>query len=164
MDASPLHSAFRSQAGRPVSRVLSSLEPGLRVSPSSPARAWATISLGPTSPSGSSSLPGAQRARAAPCPPKRASLLLGLTPGGGCLAGIIADPAGGLLLHLFTLTLAFAGAVVFCGPVRGFPRPGVARHRTLWSADFPRTPWDKLRTLAVARPACLQVHDSRPQR
>jgi hypothetical protein len=33
---------------------------------------------------------------------------------------------------------AVAQAVVFCGPLRGFPRPGVARHRTLWSADFPR--------------------------
>ena len=31
-----------------------------------------------------------------------------------------------------------APAVVFCGPLRGFPRPGVARHRALWSADFPR--------------------------
>jgi len=31
-------------------------------------------------------------------------------------------------------------AVVFCGPIRGLPRPGVTRHRALWSADFPQTP------------------------
>ncbi len=29
-------------------------------------------------------------------------------------------------------------AVCLCGPVRGSPRPGVTRHRTLWSPDFPR--------------------------
>ncbi len=27
-------------------------------------------------------------------------------------------------------------AVCLCGPVRGSPRPGVTRHRTLWSPDF----------------------------
>ncbi len=42
-------------------------------------------------------------------------------------------------------------AVLFCGPIRGLPRPGVARHRALWSADFPRTPFNKLRTPAIAR-------------
>ncbi len=31
-----------------------------------------------------------------------------------------------------------APAVIFCGPMRGFARPGVTRHRALWSADFPR--------------------------
>ena len=30
------------------------------------------------------------------------------------------------------------GAVLFCGPLRGSPRPGVTRHRALWSADFPQ--------------------------
>jgi len=30
-------------------------------------------------------------------------------------------------------------AVVFCGPFRGSPRPGVTRHHALWSADFPQT-------------------------
>jgi hypothetical protein len=35
---------------------------------------------------------------------KRASPLLGLAPGGGCLAASIAAGAGGLLHHLFTLT------------------------------------------------------------
>jgi hypothetical protein len=36
-------------------------------------------------------------------PAHRATLLLGLAPNGGCLATIITDRAGGLLLHLFTL-------------------------------------------------------------
>ena len=35
---------------------------------------------------------------------ERASFLLGLAPGGGCLAAGIAVGAGGLLHHLFTLT------------------------------------------------------------
>jgi hypothetical protein len=29
-------------------------------------------------------------------------------------------------------------AVLFCGPFHGLPRPGVTRHRALWSADFPQ--------------------------
>jgi len=37
--------------------------------------------------------------------PRRDSRLLGLAPGGGCLAAGIAAGAGGLLHHLFTLTL-----------------------------------------------------------
>ncbi len=66
----------------------------------------------------------------------------------------IAGTAGGLLHHRFTLAPRFArsappdvlacsprsrGAVHFCGPVRGSPRPGVTRHPALWSADFPRS-------------------------
>ena len=41
--------------------------------------------------------------RAAPAS-EEASLLLDLAPHGGCLAGDIADPAGGLLHRRFTLT------------------------------------------------------------
>jgi hypothetical protein len=44
-------------------------------------------------------------------------------------------------------------AVVFCGPIRGLPRPGVTRHPALGSADFPRTSFAKLRTPAIARMA-----------
>lgn len=58
-------------------------------------RAWAIISLG--------SLPGTDRKRAASRRPKTASSLLGLAPGGGCLAARIAADAGGLLHHLFTI-------------------------------------------------------------
>ena len=80
----------------------------------------------------------------------RTSLLLGLAPDGGCLAADITVNAGGLLHHLFTLTRSNAlmakepspypvdQAVLFCGPFRGSPHPGVTRHRALWSADFPQ--------------------------
>ena len=56
--------------------------------------------------------------------------LLDLAPGGGYLAADIAAHAGGLLHHLFTLTLSdpspksigfggsWEGAVCFCGPIR----------------------------------------------
>jgi len=64
----------------------------------------AIIHLDPTSPRGSSSLPETQEERAAPRPHKWALPLLGLAPGGGCLAADIAADAGGLLHHLFTLT------------------------------------------------------------
>ena len=42
--------------------------------------------------------------------------LLGLAPGGGCLAADVTTCAGGLLHHLFTLTVKTA--TCFCGPVR----------------------------------------------
>jgi hypothetical protein len=80
-------------------------------------------------------------------PRTQLSPLLGLAPGGGYLAAPVTRHAGGLLHHLFTLTssaLALpcraesSDAVCFCGPIRELPRPGVTRHRTLWSPDFPR--------------------------
>src|SRR4030067_23912 len=53
---------------------------------------------------------------------KRTSLLLGLAPSGGCLAGPIAGPAGGLLHHLFTLTARSRGRRVFSVALSaGFP-------------------------------------------
>jgi hypothetical protein len=71
--------------------------------------------------------------------PKEASLLLDLAPHGGCLAGDIAAPAGGLLHHLFTLTLPYGERYAFCGPVPNvYTLPGVTRHAALWCADFPR--------------------------
>ncbi len=44
--------------------------------------------------------------------------LLGLAPGGGCLAARVAAGAGGLLHHLFTLTSVRwdEGGLLFCGP------------------------------------------------
>jgi hypothetical protein len=56
-----------------------------------------------------------------PTAPK-GSRLLGLAPGGGCLAADITASAGGLLHHLFTLTTIVA--VCFCGPIRGISPPG----------------------------------------
>jgi len=54
-------------------------------------------------------------------PSRRSSSLFGLAPGGGCPAGGIAAPAGGLLHHHFTLTPG--GAVCFCGPIRQISPP-----------------------------------------
>jgi len=70
--------------------------------------------------------------------------LLGLAPGGVCLAGPVARAAGELLLHLFTLTGSWLLATSFRRYVSvalsvGSPRLGVTQHRALWSSDFPRT-------------------------
>jgi len=96
--------------------------------------------------------------------PPAPSPLLGLAPGGVCLAGPVTRAAGELLPHLFTLTLlvnwyisrlvidqylihqstnlltdqSTNKAVCFCGTFRGSPRLGVTQHRALRSSDFPR--------------------------
>ena len=99
----------------------------------------AIISLGQQLPAGSCSLPRAERAALSP--------LLGLAPGGGCLAARITANAGELLPHLFTLTSSPAslpvgegsggsGLFLWPDPV-DYSTPGVARRRALWSADFP---------------------------
>jgi len=74
--------------------------------------------------------------------PPAPSPLLGLAPGGVCLA---ARAAGELLPHLFTLArtgipdlVSRPLAVCFCGTFRGSPRLGVTQHRALRSSDFPR--------------------------
>lgn len=54
-------------------------------------------------------------------PSRRKSSLLGLASGGGYLAALIAEHAGGLLHHHFTLTPG--GAVSFCGPIRQITPP-----------------------------------------
>ena len=79
--------------------------------------------------------------------------LLGLAPGGVCLAANITARAGGLLHHRFTLALSRTNRALFAKnalEVRlkaiylsvalsvGLLRPAVSRHRTLWRADFPR--------------------------
>ena len=71
------------------------------------------------------------------------SFLLGLAPGGGCLAAGIATGAGERLTRLFTLTCAFAlakaigGLFLWPDPVSCLA-PGFPRHHALWSADFPQ--------------------------
>jgi hypothetical protein len=70
----------------------------------SPVSGAAVIYLGRRLPAVSCGLPEAQTGRAAPCPPKRVLPLLGLAPGGGCLAARVTTRAGGLLHHLFTIT------------------------------------------------------------
>src|SRR5919108_3983680 len=96
------------------------------------------------------------------------SSLLGLAPGGGYLAIHITADAGGLLHHLFTITLphpnplpkgegpGMRGGCLFLWPSSGrlaphggFPAPGAIRRRALWSADFPRP---RQRRAAIAQP------------
>ncbi len=86
-------------------------------------------------------------------PPSRTLPLLGLAPNGGYLAANITACAGGLLHHLFTLTRN--RAVVFCGPIHEFPRPGVTRHCAQWSADFPQTAMSCLRL--PGQPTCTRI-------
>lgn len=62
--------------------------------------------------------------------------LLGLAPGGVCLAADITARAGGLLHRRFTLTHCWAIHISVALAV-GLPRLAVSQHRTLWRADFP---------------------------
>jgi len=59
-----------------------------------------------------------------PLCPRRGRSLLGLAPGGGCLAGPVTSAAGGLLPHLFTLTPGMPEAYCFCGPLPRIAPPG----------------------------------------
>lgn len=67
--------------------------------------------------------------------------LFHLAPDGVCLATDITADAGALLPHRFTLTSDGCNLFSVALAVR-LPRPDVIRHRTLWSADFPRRTHD----------------------
>jgi len=69
---------------------------------------------------------------------RAARQLLGLAPGGACLAAPVTRGAGGLLHHRFTLTLLARGGLLSVALSRGSPRVGVTDHLALWSPDFPR--------------------------
>jgi len=123
----------------------------------------AIIYLGRRLPAASSSLPeglGTSSPRLGRVSPPVPRPLLGLAPGGVCLAGPVTRTAGEPLPHLFTLTALEAGGWRLEGqmiqvltssiqhPKRryvsvalsiGSPRLGVTQHRALWSSDFPRT-------------------------
>ncbi len=88
----------------PVQRRGSGLHSAPKLRASSRFSAWAIISLGGALPRRSSSLPETQGRRAASRRPEATLSLLGLAPGGGCLAACIAAGAGGLLHRLFTMT------------------------------------------------------------
>jgi hypothetical protein len=99
-------------------------------------RAWAVISLG--------GLPGTAHDAS------RVSSLLGLAPGGGCLAARIAADAGGLLHRLFTLAALRRQSVSVAlfrqvTPSRDFPGAVLCGVRTFLD------PAPKRRT-AIARP------------
>ena len=80
-------------------------------------------------------------------------LLLGLAPGGVCLAGLVAQTAGALLPHRFTLACAEAGrsllqpsAVCFLLHFpSGRPDSPLASTVALWSPDLPQ------RGIAISR-------------
>lgn len=115
----------------------------------------ATISLGRRLLAASSSLPESQTDRTNP-PGHRdsklfsmpRSFLLGLAPGGVCLAEPVTRPAGELLPHRFTLTCdgshegsrhiggLLSVALSLASP-RGKRSVGVTHHPVLWSPDFP---------------------------
>ncbi len=63
--------------------------------------------------------------------------LLGLAPGGVCLAANITARAGSLLHYRFTLT-ANAAIHFSVALVVGSPRLAVSQHRALRSTDFPQ--------------------------
>ena len=66
--------------------------------------------------------------------------LLGLAPGGVCLATDITACAGGLLHRRFTLT-SYDAIYFSVALAVGLLRLTVSQHRALWSADFPRCAW-----------------------
>ena len=68
--------------------------------------------------------------------------LLGLAPGEVYIAGSVTYSTGGLLHHLFTLTLS--GGLLSVALSLGLPRVGVTHHRALWSPDVPRQCRDRL--------------------
>ena len=79
--------------------------------------------------------------------PRRAgsTVLLGLAPGGVCLARLRHRGAGALLPHHFTLACArltcgrAIGGLLSAALSRGFPRVGVTHRPALWCPDFPRS-------------------------
>src|SRR5690606_3201254 len=98
---------------------------------------WVVIYLECVLPRISSSLPGTGNGASS------TSSLLGLAPGGVCLAARVTTRAGALLPHRFTLAAAPGQArrrqsASLLHYSVGFPRLAVSQHRALWSADFPQ--------------------------
>ena len=69
--------------------------------------------------------------------PRPECFLLGLAPGGVCLAATVARRAGELLPHRFTLTDLSDGGLFSVALSVGFPPLGVTQHPALRSPDFP---------------------------
>ena len=78
--------------------------------------------------------------------------LLGLAPFGGCLAALIAEDAGGLLHHLFTLTgIRRYVSAALCGR---FPRPGGYPAKCSMECGLSSTLASRA---AATQPACGEV-------
>ena len=100
--------------------------------------------------------------------------LLGLAPGGACLATAVTRGAGELLPHRFTLAhvspcrrlapvrIERRGRSVLCGAVRVSPRLGVTQHPALRSPDFPHLRRPRTPRGAVAWPAPPTVTQRNP--
>ena len=97
--------------------------------------------------------PGLIRRRAVSDRPKTISPLLGLAPDGGYLAARITARAGGLLHHLFTITLRLSISVALFRQVRAFRRspPRMLSDVVLYGVRTFLDPSPKLRA-AIARP------------
>ena len=67
--------------------------------------------------------------------PSRLFLLFDLAPNGGYLAKNRYRHCGGLLHHLFNLTLA-SGLFLWPDP-KAYALPGITWHSALWCTDFP---------------------------
>ncbi len=107
---------------------------------------WSSVWAGALPPRLGAAYPGLEGCGPHPGGTRPPLPLLGLAPGGGCLAAPVTRRAGGLLPHLFTLARTCAAAQaaggLFLWPYpRGYPLPGVTRRHALWSADFPRQPF-----------------------
>ena len=100
----------------PISRILS------------PPKRLMTIPLGISLPIPSSDLPEFRAGH----PPH-----VDLAPDGVYQAPRLSRAAGGLLPHLFNLTLTFQGRLVFCGTFPRLPEAAVNGRLALWCPDFP---------------------------
>jgi hypothetical protein len=137
---------------QPISRVLSRGRGAGRVVLAPARHAWATIYLRATSPRRSSDLPEAQRVRAAPFP------RWGIAPAWPCSRRRLPGRRH-CCRRRWSLTPPFhpdpacAGRSFSVARALGLPRPGVTRHRALWSADFPQAD-----IAACDRPADDRLH------
>jgi hypothetical protein len=127
----------RKIVGRPVSRVLSSACGWFTGRSLPPIRtAWAIIYLGPHVAVGLKQPTRSSRGTSSPPLASELRSCLALLPMAVAWPPtLLSAPVGS---YSTFSPLPGYPAVVFCGPMRGFHRPGIIRHRALWSADFPQ--------------------------
>jgi hypothetical protein len=100
----------------------------------------------------------AGRPRTCARPGPEGSGLLDLAPGGVCRAVLVAQVAGGLLHHRFTLTSRppkrSEGGLFSVALSRRLPGVAVSHHPALWSPDFPRRRQRRRRGRPASPSAC----------